>query len=199
MTDDASLLEVLDRSVGGERREYDVGDLVFRQGDPATHLYGVETGQVRLERSTVEGRRVLMYVAGAGESFAEAALLHDVFHCNAVAAETSRIIAFRKDSVLDLLRSDPGRAEQVILLLASQVRELRARLELRNILSAGDRILHYLLLVAEDGVVALRTPLKDVAAELGLARETFYRELAGLEKAGLIRRTDREIHILSSG
>lgn len=194
MMNNPSLLEMFDGFVRGERRDYEAGAPIFKQGDAAWHVYAVETGQVRLERCTLEGRRVLMYVAAPGESFAEAALLHDVFHCDAIAARPSRIVVFPKNPVLEGLRSDPGKAEQVILLLASQVRDLRARLQLRNILSAGDRVMHYLLQeAAEDGVVRLRTALKDIAAELGLARETLYRELARLEDEGVIRRTGTQM------
>ena len=139
-----------------------------------------------------------MYVARPGESFAEAALLSDVYHCNAVAVARSRIVLFPRDSVLWSLQSNSGVAERFILLLASQVRTLRSRLELRNILSARDRIMHYLLLTSPEGrFVTLQTSLKDLAAELGLAHETLYRELARLEKDGLVKRQGNRIRILA--
>ena len=184
-------------ALGGEVATREAGEIVFRQGDAVSSLYGVERGRVKLERSTAEGRRVLVYVARSGETFAEAALFHDAFNCDAVAVNRSRIVAFSKRSVLDLLRDDPRRAEQIVRLLASQVRDLRARLELRNVLSARERILQYLRQEAdEEGVLLLEAPLKDFAAELGLAHETLYRELGRLEGEGFLVRSEDRIRLV---
>jgi len=51
-------------------------------------------------------------------------------------------------------------------------------------------VLQFLLLEAgpDSLELSIRGSLKDVAAGLGLAHETFYRELARLEKAGIIAR-----------
>ena len=197
MTDQSSLLGMLREALGGEVRTRQAGEIVFRQGDAVSSLYGVETGRVKLERSTAEGRRVLVYVARSGETFAEAALFHDAFNCDAVAATRSRIVTFSRRSVLDLLRGDTRRAEQIVRLLASQVRALRTRLELRNILSARERILQYLRQEAdEDGVLLVEAPLKELAAELGLAHETLYRELGRLESEGFLARTEGRIRLV---
>ena len=65
-------------------------------------------------------------------------------------------------------------------ILAHEIMNLRTRLEQRNIRSARDRVRHFLALNAgTDGrTVLLRGTLKDLAAELGLAHEAFYRALA---------------------
>src|SRR5687768_18283766 len=54
----------------------------------------------------------------------------------------------------------------------------------RSVRSARERILQHLELIAEDDQHALRldSTLKDLAAEIGLTHEAFYRALAALEK-----------------
>jgi len=44
-----------------------------------------------------------------------------------------------------------------------------------------------------DGTVTVQGELQDVAGELGLTREAFYRTLASLEKAGAIKRSGARI------
>jgi CRP/FNR family transcriptional regulator, dissimilatory nitrate respiration regulator len=50
------------------------GDTLFRQGDRATHLFFVETGQLKMSRPLSAGSIVTLHVARAGELFAEGAL-----------------------------------------------------------------------------------------------------------------------------
>ena len=86
--------------------------------------------------------------------------------------------------------------------LAGQVITLRARLEIRNIRAAEERVIQYLHLVAGDGdadgddAIEFSRPLKDVAAEIGLTHETFYRTLTKLERAGVIKRDGRKVTLL---
>jgi len=84
--------------------------------------------------------------------------------------------------------------------LARQPQELRARMELRNIRSARDRVLQYLRLSAGIGgrSVALDGQLQDIAAEIGITREVLYRTLAALETEGHLTRTETAILLKNS-
>jgi len=85
-------------------------------------------------------------------------------------------------------------------LMAHQVFDLRQRLEVMKVRSAADRVMLYLDLKAgPDGrTVNLRSQLQDIASELGLTRESFYRTLAGLERAGAIERAGSRIRLKKS-
>lgn len=185
-------------SITIEKRCLKVGEFVFHKGDPTTHIFTVEKGLIKLTRFTMEGRAVILHKANAHESFAEAALFSDVYHCNAIATIPSQINCFPKKQTLEMFRKDPEKAEQFMSLLANQVRTLRTSLELRNIISAKQRIFEYfLLLVSTDNFeVVVRQSFKELAAELGLAHETFYRALAKLEKENIIKRDGKKIKIL---
>ncbi len=171
---------------------------MFCKGDTANNIFSVEEGQVQLTRYTMEGRSVVLHKANAQESFAEAALFSKVYHCNAIATIPSKINCYAKKQILEKFREDPEKAEEFMALLANQVRNLRTSLELRNILSAKKRIFEYLLLTATPGnyEVTVSQSFKELAAELGLAHETFYRELAKLEKEKIIKRHGKKIKLL---
>ena len=72
------------------------------------------------------------------------------------------------------------------------------RIELRSIRSARERVWQMLLLAAaRDGpTVSFDRPLKDIAAQIGLTHEAFYRALAALQRTGRIRRRGRRIDLL---
>jgi CRP/FNR family transcriptional regulator, dissimilatory nitrate respiration regulator len=89
----------------------------------------------------------------------------------------------------------PGLLEQVTHLL----HHARAMLELRNVRSADKRVLQHLHLSAsKDGAVVFDRPLLEVAEDLGLTHEAYYRALAALARAGAIKRTGRKIGLLQS-
>jgi CRP/FNR family transcriptional regulator, dissimilatory nitrate respiration regulator len=138
---------------------------------------------------------VILHTARRGEFFAEASLFADTYHCDAVAAAQSSIRVYPEEIVKEALRKDPALAEAFMARLARQLQELRARMELRNIRSARDRVLQYLRLIAgSDGhSIARDGQLQDIAAEIGISREALYRTLAALETEGYLTRTDTAI------
>ena len=176
------------------------GELLFRQGDRAEAIYRVETGRLRLIRRTIDDHLVILHTAGRGEFFAEASLFAEAYHCDAIAAAQSRVWVYPKAIVMDALRTDPALAETFIARLARQLQELRARMELRNIRSARERVLQYLRLRA--GVhgrsIAIEGQFQDIAAEIGISREALYRTLAALEAEGYLTRTENAILLKKS-
>jgi len=171
------------------------GELLFRQGHRAWAIYKVETGRLRLIRRTIDDRLVILHTARRGELFAEASLFAETYHCDAIAAVQSSVRVYPKEIVIKALRADPALAEAFMAPLAYQLQELRARLELRNIRSARDRVLQYLRLRAgiHGRSITIEGQLQDVAAEIGITREALYRTLATLEAEEYLTRTENGI------
>jgi CRP-like cAMP-binding protein len=168
------------------------GELLFWQGDPAAAIYKVESGRLRLVRRTVDDHLVILRTARRGEYFAEASLFAAAYHCDAVAAAPTSVRGYPKAEVMQALRTDPALAEAFMGRLAHQLQELRARMELRNIRSARDRVLQYLRLRAgpHGRSIAIEGQLQDIAPEIGMTREALYRTLVALEAEGRLARTE---------
>jgi CRP-like cAMP-binding protein len=132
-----------------------------------------------------------------GETFAEASLFSETYHCDAVASLPSVVHLLPKPAVLKVLSSEPDIAQAFMATLARQVMTLRTRLENRNLRTARERVLHHLGLQASgmDRVVRVNGNLKAMAAELGLTHESLYRTLATLETEGVIERGHGEIRL----
>jgi CRP-like cAMP-binding protein len=185
----------LSLEAGSVVRNLAAGEVLFKQGDRATAIYKVESGRLRLIRRTVDDHLVVLHTARLGELFAEASLFSEVYHCDAVAAASSRVRVYPKATLITALRTEPTFAEAFMARLARQLQELRARMELRNIRSARERVLQYFRLCAglEGRSVAIEGQLQDIASEVGMTREALYRTLATLEAEGSISRTQTEI------
>ncbi len=185
----------------GTTRRLVAGEALFRQRDPARAIFAVLSGRVLLVRHTPAGQRVLLHNARPGELLAEAALFAEAYHCDAIAATAAELRVIPTPALRDALRRDPALALGLARTLAHQVQGLRARLALRDLRPAGERVLAALALHAgpEDGAVRLAGPLVDFAAEIGLSHEALYRTLAALERAGRIERNGGGIRLIQPG
>jgi CRP-like cAMP-binding protein len=185
---------------GSVIRDLAPGEFLFEQGDRAVAIYKVESGRLRLIRRTVDDHLVVLHTARRGEFFAEASLFADTYHCDAIAASQSCVRVYPKTPVMDALRTDPLFAEALMARLAHQLQELRARMELRNVRSARERVLQYFRLRAglHGRSISIESQLQDIAAEIGMTREALYRALARLEAEGSITRTETTIVLKKS-
>jgi CRP-like cAMP-binding protein len=166
-------------------RKLAAGETLFATGDTTRGFFAVRRGQIRLARFSASGRETVLFVAGPGERFAEASLFAETYHCDAQAVAESTVACFPKKEALNLLESDATARLDLTADLARQVMELRSALTLRDVRSARERVIAYLVARAgTDGrSVAIKGLLKDVAATIGLAPEVLYRTLAHLEAA----------------
>lgn len=176
-------------------RRLAAGETLFRTGTRAVGLFEVVTGKVRLARVDRSGREAVLQVAANGETLAEASLFSPSYHCDAIAATDALVRLYPKKILLKELERDPKLARAFTARLAQQVMALRTRLEQRNILSARERIRHFLTLnLGADGqTVELSGTLKDLAADLGLSHEALYWTLADMEKDNEIKRVGEKI------
>jgi CRP-like cAMP-binding protein len=186
---------IFNRLASGKKQFIRNGDTLFGQGDAVENIYVVRRGRIKLIRNTEDGNLVILQLAMAGDIIAEASLFSDIYHCSAVAdspvAELSR---FDRRGLLTALKQIPDAAVDIMELFAHRIRKLRALLEIRNIRSARQRIYAYFQLESNDGnEVLLKMSFKDMAYQLGLAHETFYRELKSLEDEGKIIRKEHVI------
>lgn len=185
--DIAELEQALGRPV--PRRPLGAGEVLFHQGDAAAAVYVLEAGRLRLLRHAGDGTPAVLHTAFAGESFAEAALFSDVYHCDAVADTACRVAVFSTESLRRAMDRDPQLAIKLAARLARLVQSLRTQVALRAVRSAEDRVLNALRLRAGTGrCVMLAIPLKHLALEIGLTHEALYRALRRLEATGRLRR-----------
>jgi len=173
------------------------GTTLFQQGDTVEHIYFINKGKVKLIRNTIDGTPVVLHTGISGETIAEASLFSDQYHCTAKADVASTLQSVNKQQLLDYLDNNPLEMKQLLAVFSRQVRDLRALNEIKNIRSAEARIIAYIRCnIDENRMMSLELPLKELAHNIGLAHETFYRELKKLEEKAVIRREAKVIELL---
>jgi CRP-like cAMP-binding protein len=192
--------EILQRLFGARpMRQLARDESLFRQGAPATAVFLISRGRLRMIRHLASGDRITIHTGRSGELFAEGSLFSDVYQCDAIAAEPTRVRACGKAEMLAAIGGSPSTMLALLEQVTGSLHHARAMRELRNIRSADDRVLQHLHLSAsKDGAVVFDRPLLEVAEDLGLTHEAYYRALATLTHAGAIKRTGRTIRLARS-
>lgn len=168
------------------------GDTLYRRGERAEAVFAVVYGRLQLFTSTPEGKKVPLYIVHAGECVSETSLFEEFYSCDVIAETDSRLQLFPKKALEAALRENPTLASEYMLLQARRCVALRRTLELRSLRSARDRIIQYLQTPGTNGgsiQLRLDRPLKNIADDLGLTHESFYRTLARLTEEGVVTRT----------
>jgi len=191
---------ILQRLMPNKKRRLHKGDHLFRQGDHVENIHVVCQGMVKLIRHSIDGDDIVLQVAVQNDILAEASLFSDMYHCSAVVhSQTAELSCFDRNSLLAALKGDPDIMMDIVALFAHRIRKLRAFLEIKNIRSAKQRMYSYFQLEANaKHEVHLQLTHKDMAYQLGLAHETFYRNLKCLEKEGKIIRKVSSIQLIQS-
>ncbi len=170
------------------------GQYLFTQGDSVKNIYFVNKGRIKLVRDTFEGTPILIHVAYAEESIAEASLFSKKYHCSALAGTNTEVTVYSKNELLKILQEKPKSMMNLLKQLTTQVRDLRMLNEIKSIYNAKEKVLTYLATEFHRDKES-DLPLKDIAQKIGMAHETFYRTLKTLENDGKIERNKSQIKL----
>lgn len=167
------------------------GELLFRQNDPTFALFLMQKGQVQLVRHTESGQQLIIHHAHKGETFAEASLFSNQYHCDAVALENASVDIYNKVDILAEMHKNPQFSVQISAHFARQIQTYRRRLEINTIQNAEQRIFTAL----SEGL--LTSDIKSFAAKINLSHEAVYRGLANLVKQNKLNKVARGEYQLS--
>jgi CRP-like cAMP-binding protein len=168
-----------------KRVDANAHETFFRIGDPVRHLYLVISGEARLVRIDRRGREVMLQRSRGG-FIAEASLDSRSYHCDAIAAESTKMLMFTSSAFRQALEDDFAFRRSWQTLLAKEVRKLRAQCERLALNSAVERVIHYIESEGSDGVIELTQSRKSLAAELGITHEALYRTLRRAQDEGVL-------------
>ena len=166
--------------------EAEAGETLFRIGDPVRQVYLVISGEIRLTRSDRNGTEIILQRSRGG-FIAEASLDSKAFHCQAVAAEPSKVLLFPVASFRTALESEANFCKGWQSHLARELRRVRAQCERLNLHNAADRVTHYIESEGVNGAIELHQSRKAWAAELGLTHESLYRTLRRMQDEGVLK------------
>ncbi len=180
-------------------RRYERGEFLFRTGEPVDRIFVIQSGRVAATVSSPEGARLTFHVAEAGESAGHSSLLDPPGHqASAEALTRVTAVAIPAADCIDLLTAEPLVALDFARELAGIVRVLNESLADLVFLDLERRLARTLAAAPSVGdVVSLGVSQGELAARLGVARQSLNQALSRLAQRGLIAvETPRMIRIL---
>ena len=177
----------------------DKGQMIFLEGAQAYGFYVVLSGQVKVYKSSPEGKEQILHILGPGEPFAEAAMFQgERFPANAMAIQSSRALYIERSVLSKLMERDAGLSMAMLAALSQRLRQMTSMIGQLTLREVPSRLAAYLLHQAGEkntDTFDLDMSKGHLAGFLGATREALSRSLARLEDQGLIRMDNRTISI----
>jgi CRP-like cAMP-binding protein len=181
------------------------GAILFHEGEPASSVYGLVGGRVRIEVNTPTGGRLVLAVKEAGDLVGELGALDGrPRSATAVAMEAVELVQLGVDGFLAALEAQPQHA---VALLQRVSRDLRDSVDRTTARASADTTQRLAMLLTDladrygehtGEVVEIDLSLTqdDVAGWIGATREATARSLRTLRDDGCVATARRRISVV---
>jgi CRP/FNR family transcriptional regulator len=184
-------------------RNYAKGELLFTENDPCAGLFVVESGQVRIFKSSPNGREQILAVEGPGSSVAELPLFDGGnYPASTAALSDARIYFISKQDFHSLCLIHPQVPLKVLKVVGARLRRLVGIIEELSFTTVRSRLISVLVRRAKAGKktpngieIELPPSNQELASEIGTVRELVSRNLSRLQAEGLIRMEGKSVTI----
>lgn len=185
-------------------RTYSAGETVFSEGQPCTGLYVVETGHVRIFKSSAGGREQVLSIDGPGSSVAELPVFDGGNYPASVAALDGATLLFvSKHDFQALCLAHPEVALKVLRVVGARLRRLVGIIEELSFTTVRHRLAAFLLRLAgtagkrtaEGLEITLPVSNQELASQIGTVRELVSRNLSRFQAEGLLKVEGRSVVI----
>ena len=176
-------------------RQFEAGEVVFREGDESDTCYVIRTGHARATREHSDGRSITLANFGPGDFFGELAMFDDERRSATVETlDRTELIGILGGDMRRLLREHPDISVKLIATLGRRLRETNERLARQSFQTVQSRVAAVLAQLvsaaraegAAERDVLITSTQADLAQLAGSSRESASRFLAVLERAGII-------------
>lgn len=177
-------------STFGTLRKFRKGEVIYSQNNQADSLFILQSGRIRVERSTTDEAPLLLRVVHSGDMFGELALLNRMYVESAICELNSCVVSYPISLIQGAMDCQSETMKLLTQNMLKIIQFMSNILEIRTIRSPQERVLRYLKLLksADKKYIHLDRSYKDIAEQIGLTPEALYGALAELEKDGIISR-----------
>jgi len=183
-------------------RHFAPGEHVFGEGQPCAGLYVVESGHVRIFKSSPGGREHVLSIDGPGSSVAELPVFDGGNYPASVSAVDDATLLFvSKQDFQALCLAHPQVALKVLRVVGARLRRLVGIIEELSFTTVRHRLAAFLLRLARtsgkrsaDGVeITLPANNQELASQIGTVRELISRNLSRFQAEGMIKIDGRNV------
>ncbi len=178
------------------RRRYSRGQVIFVKGEPATSLYVIEGGRVKILITSEQGEELIVHVLGVGASFGALGPLGGVPRwSDAVAQTNSVLLVLQSEDFLPFVMAHPQVATRVLSYLDAWLRRLAELAGDEAFLDVEARLAKVLLDLSDADarpgqdalIVSPNMTQTELAAMIGATRRSVNKWLRYYQREGLIR------------
>lgn len=179
------------------QKNHPKGSLICREGEPFENLLLINRGKVKIYRNSADGKEQILYILSEGDFFGERNLLlkQKLVEYNVETMEDTLVCMITRQDCHRLLLQHPAIGLKIMEELCERIDKLENLLSRISPRETDDRICLMLLEFRKkygksqpDGTVIIDLPLnrEEMAAYIGVTRETVSRKLNALKEAGII-------------
>jgi CRP/FNR family transcriptional regulator, cyclic AMP receptor protein len=185
-------------------RRFSAGETVFAEGDPCTGLYVIETGHVRIFKSSAGGREHVLAIEGQGSSVAELPVFDGGNYPASVSAiDDATLLFVSKQDFQALCLEHPQVALKVLRIVGARLRRLVGIIEELSFTTVRHRLAAFLVRLARSsgkrsgGAIEITLPAnnQELASQIGTVRELISRNLSRFQAEGMIKIDGRNVLI----
>jgi CRP-like cAMP-binding protein len=186
----------------GRDREYPPGATLCVEGDPATHVFILLDGWVKVISVSEDGHESIDALRSPGDIVGETAgESNGLRNATMQAVVTVRALIVGFDRFTSFLDTRQGGSHAYRRAMVLRWRDAETKLRVRSVTNGAQRLAGLLVSLAErlggqaEGVIEIALPLSqdELASLAGTSRATVARALNGWRKRGLIRTGQRRI------
>lgn len=185
-------------------RRFSAGETVFAEGEPCAGLYVVESGHVRIFKSSAGGREHVLSIEGPGSSVAELPVFDGGnYPASVTALDDATLLFVSKQDFQTLCLTHPQVALKVLRVVGARLRRLVGIIEELSFTTVRHRLAALLVRLAKTsgeravGAVEITLPgsNQELASQIGTVRELVSRNLSRFQAEGLLKIDGRTVRV----
>jgi CRP/FNR family transcriptional regulator len=186
-------------------RRFSAGETVFAEGEPCIGLYVVESGHVRIFKSSAGGREHVLSIEGPGSSVAELPVFDGGnYPASVTAIDDATLLFVSKQDFQSLCLTHPQVSLKVLRVVGARLRRLVGIIEELSFTTVRHRLAAFLVRLAKssgkreaDGLeITLPANNQELASQIGTVRELVSRNLSRFQAEGMLKIEGRKVTIV---
>ena len=189
-------------------KNFEKGEVLLEEGSCCERVFFVQSGRIKLYRTSSNGREQILETLGPGDTCA-CNPGSAKWHCNATAqaVSPSTVWFLNRNDYARIVNNNSKVAHTLNQLFADRLRNFSSLIEEVSLKDAKRRVIKFLLdMLAEkeaaygkgkEGAIFIPYTQEEIAQRIGAARETVTRQLNQLKRSKLIDIKPHQIIILN--
>jgi len=182
-----------------EKHVYLKNELIFSEGQKAKYLFMVFDGEIKVFKSTPDGKEHILHFMPKYSIVAEVPMFEGgVYPASCIATKETILLAIPREKLISLVKHDPQIALNMLALQAKRLREFTDKIEQLSLKTTEQKFINYLLQSGDmdnNRCIVKINNIQELSNYLGSTRENLSRVINTLIRNKVITR-DKDIFIL---